>query len=81
MSYRTLQEQGRVEVERSYRSRDRRSSDLFADVERFIASRREFDEMPEGDPHLRSAVLYCRSKGLPVGAILTVRKQIEQRWI
>ena len=78
MSYRELQERGRIEVERS---KDQRSRSIFDNVESFIESRREFDEFPAGDPHLRNAVLYCRRERLPVGAILTVRKQMVERWI
>jgi hypothetical protein len=78
MSYRELQERGRIEVERS---KDQRSRSIFDNVESFIQSRREFDDLPAGDPHLRNAVLHCRSKGMPVGSILTVRKQMVARWI
>ena len=78
MTYRELQEQGRVELERS---KDQRSRSIFDSVEDFISSRREFDDLPAGDPHLRNAVLYCRSRKMPVGAILTVRKQMVNRWI
>jgi hypothetical protein len=78
MTYRELQEQGRMELEQS---KDQRSRSIFDSVEDFIASRREFDDLPAGDPHLRNAVLYCRREGLPVGAILTVRKQMVNRWI
>ena len=78
MTYRQLQEQGRVELERS---KDQRSRSIFDSVEDFIASRREFDDLPASDPHLRNAVLYCRRKRLPIGAVLTVRKQMMARWI
>ena len=78
MTYRQLQEQGRIELERS---KDQRSRSIFDSVEDFIASRREFDDLPAGDPHLRNAVLYCRREGLPIGAVLTVRKQMVNRWI
>lgn len=81
MSYRELQERGRVELERGRMSKDQRSRSIFDSVEDFISSRREFDEVPAGDPHLRNAVLHCRREGLPVGAILTVRKQMVARWI
>ena len=78
MTYRELQEQGRVELEQS---KDQRSRSIFESVEDFISSRREFDDLPAGDPHLRNAVLYCRREGLPIGAVLTVRKQMVNRWI
>ena len=78
MTYRELQEQGRVELERS---KDQQSRWIFDNVEHFISSRREFDDLPAGDPHLRNAVLYCRREGLPIGAVLTVRKQMVNRWI
>jgi hypothetical protein len=68
----------RIEVERS---KDQRSRLIFESVEDFISSRREFDDLPAGDPHLRNAVLYCRREGLPIGAVLTVRKQMVNRWI
>ena len=78
MTYRELQEQGRMELEQS---KDQRSRSIFDSVEDFISSRREFDDLPAGDPHLRNAVLYCRREGLPIGAVLTVRKQMVNRWI
>lgn len=83
MTYRELQERGRVELERSrnQQSKDQRSRSIFESVEAFIASRREFDELPLGDPHLRNAVLYCRREGMPIAAVLTIRKQMVNRWI
>jgi len=95
MNYRDIQEEGRIEVEGELEllatartavqgpltlEAARRSSRLFGEVEAFIAGRREFDDIPAGDPHLRNAVLYCRQRDLPVSAILTVRKQMIEQW-
>ena len=93
MNYRDIQEEGRIEVEAELLATkrtamqgplaleaERRSSRLFDDLEAFIAARREFDDMPLSDPHLRNAVLYCREKNLPISAVLTVRKQMIEQW-
>lgn len=62
-------------VERVERSK--RSSEVFAAVEELIAER--FADLPEGCPHLRNAILYCRSRGLPVSRVRDVREQMMER--
>lgn len=57
--------------------RPKRSSEIFAAVEELIAER--FPDVPEGCPHLRNAILYCRSRGLPVSRVLDVRQQMIDR--
>lgn len=74
-------------IRRSYREihqpvvhdqhRPKRSADVFAHVEQLIAER--FADVPEGCPHLRNAILYCRSRGLPVSRVLDVRQQMIDR--
>lgn len=79
MSYRDMQERCRNELEHLAPKRGG-ASPVFSHVEAFILSRREFDDIPAGDPHLRNAVLYCRQRDLPVSAVLTVRKQMVEQW-
>lgn len=55
---------------------EERSREVFAQVERFIASRPELARIEPGCPHLRLAVLYCRSRKLPASQILKVREQM-----
>lgn len=55
---------------------EQRSKEVFAQVEAFIASRPELAAIEPGCPHLRMAVLYCRSRKLPASQILEVRKQM-----
>lgn len=61
---------------RPVRRPEQRSKDIFAQVEQFIASRPELARIEPGCPHLRNAVLYCRSRKLPASQILKVREQM-----
>ena len=73
-------------IRRSYESlqapvvdseRPQRSADVFAAVEQLVAER--FADLPEGCPHLRNAILYCRSRNLPVSRVRDVREQMMER--
>ena len=73
-------------IRRSYQSlqapvvdsqRPKRSADVFAAVEQLVAER--FSDLPEGCPHLRNAILYCRSRNLPVSRVRDVREQMMER--
>ena len=73
-------------IRRSYQSlqapvvdgqRPKRSADVFAAVEQLVAER--FADLPEGCPHLRNAILYCRSRNLPVSRVRDVREQMMER--
>lgn len=55
----------------------KRSADVFAAVEQLVAER--FADLPEGCPHLRNAILYCRSRNLPVSRVRDVREQMMER--
>jgi hypothetical protein len=57
--------------------RPRRSADVFAAVEQLVAER--FADLPDGCPHLRNAILYCRSRNLPVSRVRDVREQMMER--
>lgn len=57
--------------------RPKRSSDVFAAVEQLVAER--FADLPDGCPHLRNAILYCRSRGLPISRVRDVREQMMAR--
>jgi hypothetical protein len=72
-SYRSLQDPV-VDAERP-----KRSADVFRHVEELIASRPEFRDLPDGCPHLRNAILYCRSRKLPISQVLDVRQQMIER--
>jgi hypothetical protein len=50
---------------------------VFAAVEQLIAER--FADLPDGCPHLRNAILYCRSRNLPVSRVRDVREQMMER--
>lgn len=58
-----------------------KSASMFAEIEALIRNCGDFDDIPAGDPHLRTAVEYCLKRDLPISEAVTVRKQIEQRWI
>jgi hypothetical protein len=73
-------------IRRSYQSlqapvvdaeRPKRSADVFAAVEQLIQER--FQDLPDGCPHLRNAILYCRSRNLPVSRVRDVREQMMER--
>lgn len=57
--------------------RRRSSSDVFAAVEQLVEH--HFADLPEGCPHLRNAILYCRSRNLPVSRVRDVREQMMER--
>jgi hypothetical protein len=80
MIRRSYREVAQPPTPESVKGRDKRSADLFAEVQRWISTNPAFAHLPEGDPWLIQAVLYCRSRKLPASRILGVRDQLMQRW-